>query len=154
MGEILEEGLISLCPEVGATERQERVAQLIQQVGLDPKALQRYPHAFSGGQRQRIAIARALAVRPRVLICDEPTSALDLSVQAQILNLLKDLQQQYGLSYLLISHNLPVVGYLADRVAVMQKGVIVETGSVQEVLQSPQHPYTQALLAAVPRMSA
>ena len=154
VGEILEEGLISLCPEVGATERQERVAQLIQQVGLDPKALQRYPHAFSGGQRQRIAIARALAVRPRVLICDEPTSALDLSVQAQILNLLKDLQQQYGLSYLLISHNLPVVGYLADRVAVMQKGVIVETGSVQEVLQSPQHPYTQALLAAVPRMSA
>ena len=152
VGEILEEGLISLCPEVGAAERQERVAQLIQQVGLDPKALQRYPHAFSGGQRQRIAIARALAVRPRVLICDEPTSALDLSVQAQILNLLKDLQQQYGLSYLLISHNLPVVGYLADRVAVMQKGVIVETGSVQEVLQSPKHVYTQALLAAVPKM--
>jgi len=154
VGEILEEGLISLCPEVGATERQERVKQLIQQVGLDPQALQRYPHAFSGGQRQRIAIARALAVRPRVLICDEPTSALDISVQAQILNLLKDLQQEYGLSYLLISHNLPVVGYLADRVAVMQKGVIIESGSVQEVMHSPKHEYTQTLLAAVPKMPA
>jgi peptide/nickel transport system ATP-binding protein len=152
VGEILEEGLLSLCPEVGAAERQERVVQLIQQVGLDPQALRRYPHAFSGGQRQRIAIARALAVRPRVLICDEPTSALDISVQAQILNLLKDLQQQHGLSYLLISHNLPVVGYLADRVAVMQKGVIVESGSVQEVLHQPQHAYTQTLLAAVPKM--
>jgi peptide/nickel transport system ATP-binding protein len=120
------------------------------QVGLDPVLKDRYPHEFSGGQRQRICIARALSVDPKLIICDEPTSALDVSVQAQILNLLRDLQNQLGLAYLFITHNIAVVEYLAHRVAVMYLGRIVEEGKVDEVLRNPKHPYTQALLAAVP----
>ena len=148
--DILEEGMLALGVEVSAAGRRKAIARLLDQVGLAQSSQQRYPHEFSGGQRQRIAIARALAVRPKLIVCDEPTSALDVSVQAQILNLLKDLQLELGLSYLFITHNLPVVDYLAQRVAVMYLGRIVETGSVQSVLAQPRHPYTQALLAAVP----
>ena len=119
-------------------------------VGLDSSAMHRYPHEFSGGQRQRISIARALSVNPEFIVCDEPTSALDVSVQAQILNLLRDLQSKLGLSYLFITHNISVVSYLAEQVAVMYLGRIVEKGSVDQVLQNARHPYTQALLAAVP----
>jgi peptide/nickel transport system ATP-binding protein len=121
-------------------------------VGLARDSVERYPHEFSGGQRQRIAIARALAVRPKLIVCDEPTSALDVSVQAQILNLLKSLQRDLGLSYLFITHNIAVVEYLAHEVAVMYLGRIVERGTMDEVLRSPKHPYTQALLAAVPKI--
>ncbi len=128
----------------------EKVDVLLKRVGLPPETKWRYPHEFSGGQRQRIAIARTLAVNPKLLICDEPTSALDVSVQAQILNLLKELQQGLGLAYLFITHNISVVEYLADEVAVMYLGRIVEHGSVDEVLSNPKHPYTQALLSAVP----
>ncbi len=129
------------------------VPALLRQVGLTPEMAKRYPHEFSGGQRQRIAIARALAVAPRLLICDEPTSALDVSVQAQILNLLLDLQAQLGLAYLFITHNIAAVGFLAHEVAVMYLGRIVEQGTVEEVLANPRHPYTQALLAAVPKIT-
>ena len=125
---------------------------LLGQVGLPNESLERYPHEFSGGQRQRIAIARALAVEPRLIVCDEPTSALDVSVQAQILNLLKQLQTELGIGYLFITHNLAVVEYLAHEVAVMYLGRIVEQGRVDEVLRSPRHPYTQALLSAVPEV--
>ncbi len=147
---IIEEGMLAQGIGGNAAERRIRVEQLLEQVGLPASAADRYPHEFSGGQRQRICVARALAVEPRLIICDEPTSALDVSVQAQILNLLQDLQQQLGLSYLFITHDISVVAYLAHEVAVMYLGRIVERGTVAEVLDSPQHPYTQALLSAVP----
>ncbi|WP_112663330.1 ABC transporter ATP-binding protein [Microvirga flavescens] len=131
-------------------ERYARAKQLLEMVGLDQRALRRYPHSFSGGQRQRLGIARALALEPRVLICDEPVSALDVSVQAQILNLLKDLQSALGLSYLFVSHNLAVVDYIADTIAVMCRGYIVEEAPKALLFRNPVHPYTQALLAAVP----
>lgn len=129
-----------------------RLHELLAEVGLDPSALRRYPHEFSGGQRQRINIARALALRPELLVLDEPVSALDVSVGAQVINLLRDLQQRYGLTYLFISHSMPLVRYLCHRVAVMQRGRIVETGTWSEVCDHPRHPYTQQLLAATPEL--
>jgi len=149
--DILQEGLITLQPGWSAEQRMTRVRELIERVGLRADALSRFPHEFSGGQRQRLAIARALAVSPRVLVCDEPTSALDVSVQAQILNLLRELQQQLGLGLLFITHNMGVVAYLADQIAVMQQGRIVEQGSADQVLRAPAHDYTRTLLAAVPK---
>jgi peptide/nickel transport system ATP-binding protein len=153
VAEILLEGMRSL--SIGATdaERTRRIEALLAEVGLPPEALGRYPHEFSGGQRQRIAIARALAVSPRLIVCDEPTSALDVSVQAQILNLLRGLQARLGIAYLFITHNIAVVDYLAHDVAVMYQGRIVEHGSVDRVLRSPAHAYTRELLAAVPAIS-
>jgi peptide/nickel transport system ATP-binding protein len=150
--EILEEGLVALRPEWDAAQRGERVRRLVEQVGLRLDALDRYPHEFSGGQRQRIAIARALAVAPRIIVCDEPTSALDVSVQAQILNLLRQLQAETGVSFLFVTHNIGVVEYVADQVAVMNAGRIVEAGPVDGVLRRPQDPYTRRLLDAVPRL--
>jgi peptide/nickel transport system ATP-binding protein len=152
VAEILEEGMSALGIGGGGSERQAYIDTLLDKVGLACSAKWRYPHEFSGGQRQRIAIARALAVSPSLLICDEPTSALDVSVQAQILNLLKQLQQELNLSYLFITHNLAVVEYLAHEVCVMYLGRIVERGSSEAVLRHPAHPYTRALLAAVPRI--
>lgn len=152
VAEILEEGMSALNIGSNSTERQKYIDGLLDKVGLARDSKWRYPHEFSGGQRQRIAIARALAVSPQLLICDEPTSALDVSVQAQILNLLKSLQDELGLSYLFITHNLGVVEYLAHEVCVMYLGRIVERGTTQEVMHSPKHPYTQALLSAVPRI--
>ena len=152
VAEILEEGMTALYIESNSAARQAHIDTLLDQVGLARNTKWRYPHEFSGGQRQRIAIARALAVSPQLLICDEPTSALDVSVQAQILNLLKSLQQELNLSYLFITHNLAVVEYLAHEVCVMYLGRIVERGTAGEVLHSPKHPYTQALLSAVPRI--
>ena len=148
--DIVAEGMVAQGIGRNRAERRRRVVELLEQVGLREDALRRYPHEFSGGQRQRIAIARALAVDPRLIVCDEPTSALDVSVQAQVLNLLKTLQQELGLAYLFITHNIAVVAYLADEVAVMYLGRIVEQGPVSLILNQPLHPYTQALLSAVP----
>jgi peptide/nickel transport system ATP-binding protein len=148
--DIVEEGMTALRVGGDAQARAKRIDDLLGQVGLSREMKYRYPHEFSGGQRQRIAIARALAVEPQLVVCDEPTSALDVSVQAQILNLLKDLQDRLGIAYLFITHNMSVVEYLAHEVAVMYLGRIVEQGTVDDVLGSPKHPYTRALLSAVP----
>lgn len=152
VGAILQEGIVALRPEWSAAEQTRRIAYLLERVGLPENSALRYPHEFSGGQRQRIAIARALAVEPKILILDEPTSALDVSVQAQILDLLQDLQRETGMAYLFITHNFGVVEYFADRVAVMDAGHIVELGAAAQVLQAPVHAVTKELLAAVPRL--
>ena len=133
-------------------QRRSEVLALLEKVGLRADSTERYPHEFSGGQRQRLAIARALAVEPRLIVCDEPTSALDVSVQAQILNLLRQLQDELGVAYLFITHNFGVVEYLAHDIAVMKDGKIIEAGTADDVLRRPQDPYTQALLSAVPQV--
>jgi ABC-type microcin C transport system duplicated ATPase subunit YejF len=152
VGKILEEGLLAQRPDMAADARADRVRGLLTAVGLPADAVLRYPHEFSGGQRQRLCIARSLAVEPKILICDEPTSALDVSVQAQVIELLRELQKTQGISYLFISHDFAVVSELAHRVAVMQAGRIVEMGDVRDVLFQPRHDYTRQLLAAVPRL--
>jgi microcin C transport system ATP-binding protein len=148
VGQIVEEGLIVQRLGLDATERRTRVAQALSEVGLDPDAQDRYPHEFSGGQRQRIAIARAMALTPRFVMLDEPTSALDMSVQAQIVDLLRDLQRKHNLAYLFISHDLRVVRALADDIMVMRGGKVVEAGTADEVFDAPKTDYTKALLAA------
>ncbi len=132
------------------TEREHRVADLLKTVGLDPAVMSRYPHEFSGGQRQRIGIARALALKPKLIVADEPVSALDVSIQAQIINLLADLQEQFGLTYLFISHAIPVIEHISTRIGVMYLGKLVEVGTSAQICLAPKHPYTQALLSAVP----
>ena len=150
VGAIVGEPLAIHFQELNSAGRARRVAEALTAVGLDATAATRYPHEFSGGQRQRIGIARALVLRPKLVVADEPVSALDVSVGAQVLELLARLQREFSLTYLVISHSLPVVAQLATRVAVMQAGRFVEEGPVEQVLMRPAHPYTQALLAAVP----
>ena len=152
VGAIIGEPLEIHEPRWTGAERRERILQILRAVGLPQDALARYPHEFSGGQRQRIGIARALVLRPRLVVADEPVSALDVSVGAQILELLQNLQSDFALTYLLISHSLPVVAQLATRIAVMQRGRIVETGPAQQILTAPAHPYTQSLIAAIPEL--
>ena len=150
VGKIIEEPLLINNVYKTHKERMERVAELMQQVGLDPSYINRFPHEFSGGQRQRIVIARALATNPELLYCDEAVSALDVSVRAQILNLLDELQERLGLTYMFVSHDLSVVEHICDRVAIMYLGKIVEIGTKKDIFQNPKHPYTQALLSAIP----
>lgn len=152
VGSIIEEGMISLGVARSAEQRSARIDQLLERVSLPIEYRHRYPHEFSGGQRQRIAIARALAVDPQLIICDEPTSALDVSIRAEVLTLLLDLQKEFGVSYLFITHDLSIVPHLAHRVGVMQNGVIVEQGEAEQVLTNPQHAYTKALLHSIPKI--
>jgi peptide/nickel transport system ATP-binding protein/oligopeptide transport system ATP-binding protein len=152
VGSTIGEALEIHFPALSASEREDRVATLLKKVNLAPEMMRRYPHEFSGGQRQRIGIARALAVEPELLICDEPVSALDVSVQAQIVNLLQDLQEELGLTMLFIGHDLAVIKHVSQTVLVLHHGKLVESGSANEVLENPQHAYTQKLLAAVPRI--
>jgi peptide/nickel transport system ATP-binding protein len=152
VGAIVGEPLEIHEPQISRSERRSRVVEILRSSGLGEDALARYPHEFSGGQRQRIGIARALVLRPRLVVADEPVSALDVSVGAQILELLQNLQRDFALTYLLISHSLPVVAQLATRIAVMQGGRIVETGPAAQILSAPTHPYTQSLIAAIPTL--
>lgn len=152
VGEIVGEPLAIHEPRLGRTERRARVAATLMRVGLNEDALGRYPHEFSGGQRQRIGIARALILRPKLIVADEPVSALDVSVGAQVLLLLQELQQEFGLTYIFISHSLTVVAQVATRAAVMRAGQFVEIGAVEQVLRRPAHAYTRELLAAVPEL--
>jgi ABC-type microcin C transport system duplicated ATPase subunit YejF len=152
-GEIIGEALAIHFRELSTADRRDSVAALLKQVGLKPEWAARYPHEFSGGQRQRIGIARALAVKPRFIVCDEPVSALDVSVQGQIVNLLEDLQEELGLSYLFIAHDLAVVEHISDYVLVMHHGKIVEAAPADSIYENPQHEYTKTLLAAVPQLA-
>jgi peptide/nickel transport system ATP-binding protein len=151
IGQVLTEPMLIHGIGAGVSERVAMALELLHRVGLPEDAFHRYPHEFSGGQRQRIAIARCLTMKPDVLICDESVSALDVSVQAQVLNLLQDLQDEYGMSYLFISHDLAVVRYIADEVMVMNEGKVVEIAGSDEIYRSPRHPYTRRLLGAIPR---
>ena len=150
--EIISEPLV-IHEAMSLTARRVRVSELLRAVGLDPSVLPRFPHEFSGGQRQRIGIARALALRPKFIVADEPVSALDVSVGAQIVNLLTELQREFGLTYLFISHSMPVVRYLATRIAVMYRGKIVESGDTQQITERPRHAYTRTLLEATPQIA-
>ena len=153
IGEIVGEALEIHFPEMNRSDRTSRVADLLRLVGLKADMMRRYPHEFSGGQRQRIGIARALAVEPRFIVCDEPVSALDVSVQAQIVNLLQDLQEQFGIAYLFIAHDLAVVEHISDHVLVMHHGKIVESASAEAIYNDPQNEYTKTLLSAVPSIA-
>ncbi len=153
VGQIIEQPFI-IHNQFQKTERELKVKQLLELVGLRPSHVNRYPHEFSGGQRQRISIARAIALEPKLIICDEPVSALDVSIQAQILNLLKDLQERLGLTYIFISHDLSVIEHVCDRIAVMYLGKIVEVADRETLYHSPQHPYTHALLGSIPQIGA
>jgi ABC-type glutathione transport system ATPase component len=150
--DILEEPLI-IHDRMSTTARRERLSALLHSVGMDESARRRFPHEFSGGQRQRIGIARALALRPKFIVADEPVSALDVSVGAQVIQLLADLQREFGLTYLFISHSMPIVRYLATRIAVMYRGKIVEIGETERITASPEHPYTRGLLEATPQVA-
>jgi oligopeptide transport system ATP-binding protein len=150
VGEIVADPLKTLMPELNATQRKQRVMEMMEAVGLQPEMINRYPHEFSGGQAQRIGIARALITEPKLIVCDEPVSALDVSIQAQILNLLSELKDQFGLTLIFISHNLSVVRHVSDRILVLYLGRMVELASGDELYQDPKHPYTKALLTAVP----
>ncbi|HHH19485.1 MAG TPA: ABC transporter ATP-binding protein, partial [Campylobacterales bacterium] len=153
VGAIIREGMRAL--GVGGRtqeEREARVKELLVKVGLEAEHIHRYPHEFSGGQRQRIGIARALAVEPELIICDEPTSALDVSVRSQVLKLLRELQEESGISYLFITHDLSIIDVVADHVAVMKEGKLVEVGAVDEVMRNPQHSYTRRLLDSAPKL--
>jgi microcin C transport system ATP-binding protein len=154
VGQIVAEGLELHRLSDGAAGRRAMVSAMLEEVGLDPKDQDRYPHEFSGGQRQRISIARAMVLRPRLVVLDEPTSALDMSVQAQIVDLLRDLQRRHGLAYLFISHDLRVVRAMSHEVVVMKDGVVVERGATEAIFKAPRHPYTQALMAAAFRIEA
>lgn len=153
IGEIVGEALEIHFPEMNRNDRTARVGDLLGLVGLKPDMMRRYPHEFSGGQRQRIGIARALAVEPRFIVCDEPVSALDVSVQAQIVNLLQDLQEQFGIAYLFIAHDLAVVEHISDHVLVMHHGKVVESASAEAIYNDPQNEYTKTLLSAVPSIA-